>query len=380
MVTSRRAARTPTMFNLINFGDDLSIDDGFSQITLTRLRRYISYTDGYERKLRAQRRTTRARLVIDSLHGLRVFLSVSGCGSMTIAAKRLGLTQSAVSQSIRHLEQTLGTLLIDRGGRPLKPTAAGMMLQNRAAALIEDASALAVVVRQASATKAHELRIGIIDSFASTVGPSLIRALLPIVTRLSFRSGLAHDHAEGLLTRNLDVIISSDAMDDVDGLDRYPILSEPFLLILPEKLAATVSNPALKTLATTQSLIRFSARSLIGAQIERHLRRLGVRFPLLLEVDATDTLFAIVAEGLGWGIATPLCVLQARSRTDAIRILPFPSPGFVRQIHLLSRAGELGTLPEQIARLAREAFLRECAPELDRLLPWLRGQIAMGDS
>jgi DNA-binding transcriptional LysR family regulator len=316
--------------------------------------------------------------MIEDLNALKVFLAVSTCGNMTSAAKRLGLTQSAVSQSIRQLEDNLGSVLLDRAQRPLKLTAAGMVLQRHAVPLVEDAATLATVVRQAGASKVHELRIGIIDSFASTVGPSLIRSLLSQAERLSFRSGLAHDQAEGLLSRNLDLIISSDAMDDVDGLDRYLILSEPFVLLLPEKLAAANPTPDLKALAAGHSLIRFSARSQIGAQIERHLRRLGVKAPRLLEVDATDALMAMVRAELGWAIATPLCLLQARSLIAGIRVVPFPAPGFVRQLHLFARAGEYGELPQRVAQLACDILKRECAPELRKLVPWLRGQFAIG--
>ena len=316
--------------------------------------------------------------MIEDLNALKVFLAVSTCGNMTSAAKSLGLTQSAVSQSIRQLEDNLGTVLLNRAERPLKLTAAGMVLQRHAVPLVEDASALATVVRQAGASKVHELRIGIIDSFASTVGPSLIRSLLSQVERLSFRSGLAHDQTEGLLSRNLDLIISSDAMDDVDSLDRYPILTEPFVLLLPEKLAAANATPELKKLATEHSLIRFSARSQIGAQIERHLRRLGIKAPRLLEVDATDALLAMVGAGLGWAIATPLCLLQARSQMASIRVVPFPAPGFNRQLHLFARAGEYGELPQRVAQLACDILKRDCVPELRKLVPWLRGQLTIG--
>src|SRR3954469_25272009 len=212
--------------------------------------------------------------MIEDLNSLKVFLAVSTCGNMTTAARRLGLTQSAVSQSIRQLEDNLGSVLLDRAQRPLKLTAAGTILQRHATPLVEDAATLATVVRQAGASKVHDLRIGIVDSFASTVGPSLIRSLLAQTERLSFRSGLAHDQSEGLLSRNLDLIISSDTMDDVDGLDRHLILTEPFVLLLPDKLGAATAALDLKALAAGHSLIRFSARSQIGAQIERHLRRL----------------------------------------------------------------------------------------------------------
>lgn len=313
------------------------------------------------------------------LHALRVFLAVAETGSMTAAAGSLGLTQSAVSQVIRQLEECMGTVLVDRSQRPVALTATGRVLQRHAQAIIHDAEALEIAVRHAGSTKVQELSIGVVDSFASTVGPTLIKTLLKTTaTHLSFRSGLAYDQAEGLLSRNLDFIITSDPLDDVDGLERYVILSEPFLLLLPDNLGPASELHDLKRLAAAHSLIRFSARSQIGTQIERHLRRLGVRAARLLEVDATDTLVAMVSAGLGWAIATPLCLLQAGSKMKGVRALPFPAAGFSRQLHLITRAGEYAELPQRIVDLSCEILRRECMPEARRLIPWLKHQIIVG--
>lgn len=313
------------------------------------------------------------------LHALRVFLAVAESSSMTIAARRCGLTQSAVSQLIRQLEESLGTVLVDRSQRPIAMTATGRVLHRHAQSLIQDAEALEVAVRHAGSDKVPELRIGVIDSFAATVGPSLIKALLKSsATHISFQSGLAHDQAEGLITRGLDFIITSDALDDVDGLERYPIMTEPFLLLLPAKLASAAEAADLRELAAAYSLIRFSARSQIGLQIERHLRRMGIKAPRLLEMDATDTLVAMVSAGLGWAIATPLCLLQASARLKGVRVLPIPAPGFNRHLHLVTRAKEYGDLPNRIVSLSCEILQRECIPEARSLVPWLKNQIVVG--
>lgn len=313
-----------------------------------------------------------------NLQSLKAFLAVASTGSMTAAAARMGLTQSAISQAIRQLEDALGTVVLDRSRRPLSLTPAGLVLQRHAQPLIEEAEALTTRVRQAGSSKLPELKIGVVDSFASTAGPELIRALLKTTTRLSFRSGLAHDQAEGLLNRSLDVIITSDAMEDLDHLSRINILSEPYLLLLPSKLAAAERNPDLRELAQNYALIRFSARSHVGAQIERHLRRLGVKAAHLLEVDATDALVAMVSAGLGWGIATPLCVLQVRSRLDGIKAVPLPGPGLARQLHLITRAGEYDELRNRVAALACSVLRTHCMPELRRLIPWLQNQVVIG--
>ncbi|MBV9980051.1 LysR family transcriptional regulator, partial [Bradyrhizobium sp.] len=48
-------------------------------------------------------------------------------------------------------------------------------------------------------------------------------------------------------------------------------------------------------------------------QIERHLRRLRVNAVRTLEIDSSEALLAMVADGAGWAITTPLCLLQGRT-------------------------------------------------------------------
>ena len=313
-----------------------------------------------------------------NLQSLKAFLAVGATGSMTAAATRLGLTQSAVSQAIRQLEEALGTVIVDRSHRPLSLTSAGQVLQRHAQPIVDDAEALPTIVRQAGSSKLPELKVGVVDSFATTAGPELIKALLKTTSRLSFRSGLTHDQAQGLLDRSLDVIITGDAMDELDGLERYPIFSEPYLLLLPPAMDAAPAEIDLRQLARSYALIRFSARSHVGAQIERHLRRLGVKAPHLLEVDASDALVAMVGAGLGWGIATPLCLLQVRTRLDRVRALPFPGAAFARQLHLITRSGEYGELPRKVADTACAVLRDHCVPEMRKLVPWLNDQVAIG--
>jgi len=69
---------------------------------------------------------------------MRIFLEAAHFGSFTHAAERLGLTQSAVSVSIKKLEERHDVLLFDRSGRRLVLTDAGQVLLNEAERILRD--------------------------------------------------------------------------------------------------------------------------------------------------------------------------------------------------------------------------------------------------
>src|SRR5882757_6565770 len=72
------------------------------------------------------------------LRALQVFATVCELRNMTLAAKRLGMTQPAVSYTIKQLEDVMGVKLIDRNRRPLAPTAGGDWLAAAAAQILHD--------------------------------------------------------------------------------------------------------------------------------------------------------------------------------------------------------------------------------------------------
>ena len=77
------------------------------------------------------------------LSGISVFLAVAETKSFRVAAERLGVTRSAVSQSVRRLEDRLGVALLQRTTRSVGLTEAGEALRRRVApAVLEVGSAL----------------------------------------------------------------------------------------------------------------------------------------------------------------------------------------------------------------------------------------------
>jgi len=73
------------------------------------------------------------------LKSLEIFVSTVDAGNMTIAAEKLGTTQSAVSQNLANLERSLEAQLLDRTVRPIEVTTAGRFLYDSAQQMLKQA-------------------------------------------------------------------------------------------------------------------------------------------------------------------------------------------------------------------------------------------------
>ena len=135
------------------------------------------------------------------------------------------------------LEEELGVVLIDRTTRPMLLTPSGAILREHAHRLIQDTEMLVATVRDYGHAKVGEVRLGLVYSFAAAVGPALTRTLLDHAVGLTLWSGLTSNLAEAFLQRKVDMIIGNDALDDVDGLVRFELMSESYLLLAPADVA-----------------------------------------------------------------------------------------------------------------------------------------------
>jgi DNA-binding transcriptional LysR family regulator len=289
-----------------------------------------------------------------NLRTLDIFVQIAESGGMSSTARRMGLTQSAVSQVIANLEQSLGVQLFDRHVRPIALTPCGVVLLDRARALLASARDAIHAVRQPMSAALPRLNLCLVDSIAGTIGPDLVAALQGLAAQWTVHAGLSGPHGQALLAREADIIITPDAMEDQNGLERHEILKEPFIVALPVRYTGPAES--LAAIARSLDLIRFSQRSLIGKQIERHLRRMRLNAPGKVEFDGSDAVLAMVAGGLGWAIITPLCAVQAQAHFGGLRLIPIPDPGFSRRVFVVSRAGEYGDIPHKVADFAAGAL------------------------
>ena len=226
---------------------------------------------------RSRLSTDRARFdsVDLNLRSLNIFVQVAESAGISPAARLMGLTQSAVSQSIASLEQSVGVQLFDRDIRPMALTPSGSILLDRARSLLILAREAIQATRQPATTALPRLNICLVETVAGTIGLDLVSKIQGLATQWSVQAGLPSHHSRSLLTREADIVISSDPLEDESNLERHLILREQLIVVLPRAWADEAED--LKTLAKTRDLVRLSTRTILGLQIERHLRRIRVR-------------------------------------------------------------------------------------------------------
>ncbi len=284
---------------------------------------------------------------------MEIFIAASETGSMSRAAAKLGISQAAISQQIKQVENMLDTALFDRSVRPFRLTAAGLVLQARANHLLSIANETWGTVRALGSSRIPDLRIAVINSLAGTLLPELFeRSHVGMwQDRFSLRTGLSFDQNEALLNQEVDVVMTADALEGVSGLERHPLATETHLIVAPPTMEKGPDD--LEKLSEELPLLRYNTHTVMGPKIDQHLRRLRIDIPRRAEFDSSWSIGELVRAGRGWAIMTPLCLFESQLQPQDLSIHRFPHVSLSRTIWLVTRQGELGQIPAELATLCR---------------------------
>lgn len=142
------------------------------------------------------------------LRQLRHFVAVAGDGGISAAARRIGLSQPALSRQIKALEEDLGVVLLDRGARSFTLTPAAEILLTDARKLLEFCDGMTSRVR--SAASGLPLRIGYSPSLAGDFLPFAIESFTQIHAgvRVSLHDASSLEMQQALLAGKLDLMVT----------------------------------------------------------------------------------------------------------------------------------------------------------------------------
>ena len=308
---------------------------------------------------------------------LGVFLAVCQHQNFTKAAKVLGLSQSSVSQNIQKLEETLGVSLFNRDVRPIAMKPDAVLLRDLLEDQFSEIEQTISKIRERNELKPI-VKIGVIDSLSPNVAPALIRLLSDQTRQISVVSGVSPHMANELMNREVDIIITSDPLDGVEGLNRFFLCKEPHLLVLPKE-SALVDFPVSwqQLIDCDLPLIRYSRRSASGRIAETHFSRMRMLPPVKVEADTTRVVLSMVADGLGWAISSPLSLLQCKDILSEVHVQPAPQPSFSREIYIVTRDKEYQGLVDIILAECAHQLSDVLLPKIETHFPWSVSEIVI---
>ncbi|EAQ66901.1 LysR-family transcriptional regulator [Marinomonas sp. MED121] len=310
---------------------------------------------------------------------LDTFLAVCQHQSFTKAAKALGLGQSSVSQNIQKLEESLGVTLFDREVRPIMLKPEAVMLREVLEGQFAEIEHVVSQIREQNELKPI-VKIGVIDSLSTNVAPALIRLLTAQTRQVSVLSGISPNIAQDLLNREVDIIITSDPLDGVEGLSRYFLCQEPHLLVLPKNSELVDKAVTWQQLISYKlPIVRYSRRSASGRVVDTHFSRMRMSVPFKIEADTTRVVLSMVADGLGWALSTPLCLMQCKDVLGDVHLQPAPQPLFSREIYIVTRHQEFLSLVEMILAECAHQLSINLLPEIKKNFPWSLDDIVIDE-
>lgn len=232
-----------------------------------------------------------------SIRQLEYLVAVAEESTWALAARRVGVSASALSQGLAELERRVGIALFERDGRRrlVRDSAAPVVAHARQVlALTAD---LADWSERINRGRAGRLRLGMIDAAAVIHFPEELRAFRrdnPEV-ELLLRVAPSSDLIELLAAGALDLVVCVDPPNSLDGIHIETLMTEPLAVYGPP--GVEVGDPA-----TWGPWVLFPGGSHTRASVVELLARLGAPLDVVAESHQPDVLREMVRLGTGWTV------------------------------------------------------------------------------
>lgn len=264
---------------------------------------------------------------------LTYFLRVSELGGFTRASRALGVAQPVLSRQVRQLEVELGQSLLERNGRGVTATQAGLMMMQHARGILRQIE------------RAHEdmdrVRGGAFGRAVLGMPPTPSRVFTVLLVRrfrealpnarLSIREQLSHVLAQWLLAGQLDIALLYDP-PPIRSITLEPLATEPLYLVGTDHLGLPAGPVALETLPDYPLVIPTRPHT-IRTSLETQMALIGCRPTIRLEVEGVPATLDLVADGVGYAVLSQPAV-RSSAHPGIYRTRQIINPSFSTHLYL----------------------------------------------
>jgi len=225
------------------------------------------------------------------------------------AARRLGYTQSAVSQQIATLERIVGERLVERPGgpRPVSLTEAGELLLRHAESIVARLKAAQADLNALRAGEAGTLRVGAFQSVGARVLPEIMRRFTEQWPKIEVRLDELEDDeiVDAIESGEIDVGFVLLPVGDAP-LETLELLHDPYVLIVAAGSPLAAAKPSLRD-AVAFPLVGFRD-SHANEQVVAAFRAEGIEPHWAFRSNDNPTIQGLVAAGVGVAVMPRLTV------------------------------------------------------------------------
>ena len=286
------------------------------------------------------------------LRTLELFCSVAEFRSFSRAAMEFDITQSAVSQAMHQLEESVGSRLLDRSRRPLELTTAGEVYLSGVQKLLRGYQRLEDNVRSLGGHVSGRLTIGAIYSIGSTYMPAAreeFRLRQPDV-QVRFEYGSSESVAEMVESGEIDFGLVSYPQN-TRRLRCIPWLQEPMRVICSSAHRFARSGEIdLKTLNNCE-LVGFESSLRVRRKIDGFLAQHNVNVDVTMEFDNIDSIIRCVQANSGLTIL-PEATVRKECADGSLRVVACKQMRLTRPLAIVVRKnGKLTTAADEFTAL-----------------------------
>jgi DNA-binding transcriptional LysR family regulator len=289
---------------------------------------------------------------------LTAFCAVVERKSFSQAAERLGVTQPAVSLQIRSLEERLGQRLLDRSGRRVEPTEAGLRLYRGAQRLLAlEQQLVEDVAGEAEGDLRGQLTIGAATGPGATAVPVLLCEFQrenPEV-RVELTISDTQHVVEAVATRELELGVVG-ATPRHRSVAYEPFFRDQVVLVCPPGHAFAGRTIGIDDLKTEQLIVMQEGAG-VRQVIEEELRKRGKRLRDLdvhLELGLQESVKSAVEAGFGVTFISRSAV-EAELAAGTLATARVRGLEPARQISLVRASGRVATrVAEAFVAFAKE--------------------------
>lgn len=266
---------------------------------------------------------------------LRLFLNVIEAQSLTRGAQRSHLALASASVRIKAMEDSLGTPLLERQRRGVRPTAAGRALAHHAQALMQRVELMAGELGQYAAGLRARVRLLSNTAALAEHLPDLLGDFLlahPHID-LDIAERPSHLIVEALARRQAELGILADSAG-LDGLQSRPFRSDRLVLIAAKARSEFrgLTSVHFEELLT-QPFVTLAEDNPLQQHIEGKALKLGAALPVRIRVASFDTVCKLVARDVGIAVIPEAAVKRFTQRRQ-LQALRIDDPWSVRALHL----------------------------------------------